>query len=84
MPLTLLNLDYNRHQFCVAEAGINRIGKMTLLGKTISPDIAIVTLISPSHLEGLIDLGTIASEKAKLFLNSENETKVIFPEECLK
>ena len=84
VPLTLLNLDYNRHQFCVVEAGINRIGEMSLLGKTISPDIAIVTLISPSHLKGLIDLETIASEKAKLFLNSENETKVIFPEECLK
>ena len=43
VPLTLLNLDYNRHKFCVVEAGINRIGEMSLLGKTISPDIAIIT-----------------------------------------
>jgi UDP-N-acetylmuramoyl-tripeptide--D-alanyl-D-alanine ligase len=71
------------HKNCVIEAGINQIGEMSLLGKTISADVVIVTLIAPSHLEGLKNLETIASEKADLFLKSDQQTKVIFPEDCL-
>ena len=83
VPLTLLKIDDSLHKNCVIEAGINQIGEMSLLGKTISADVVIVTLIAPSHLEGLKNLETIASEKADLFLKSDQQTKVIFPEDCL-
>ena len=83
VPLTLLKIDGSLHKNCVIEAGINQIGEMSLLGKTISADVVIVTLIAPSHLEGLKNLETIASEKADLFLKSDQQTKVIFPEDCL-
>jgi UDP-N-acetylmuramoyl-tripeptide--D-alanyl-D-alanine ligase len=84
VPLTLLRIDYENHRKCVVEAGINRIGEMKILSRMISPDIVIVTLIAPSHLEGLINLDTIASEKADLFLKSDRNSTVIFPEDCLK
>mgnify|MGYP000858948521 CR=1 FL=1 len=84
VPLTLLRIDHKNHKKCVVEAGINKIGEMSLLSKMISPDIVIVTLIAPSHLQGLINLDTIAAEKSDLFLKSDRETTVIFPEDCLK
>ena len=84
VPLTLLRIDGKNHRKCVVEAGINEIGEMKILSKMISPDIVIVTLIAPSHLEGLKNLETIASEKADLFLKSDRDSTVIFPEECLK
>ena len=84
VPLTLLRIDYENHRKCVVEAGINGIGEMKILSRMISPDIVIVTLIAPSHLEGLINLDTIASEKADLFLKSDRDSTVIFPEDCLK
>ena len=84
VPLTLLRIDHKNHKRCVIEAGINKIGEMSLLSRMISPDIVIVTLIAPSHLKGLINLETIAAEKSDLFLKSNRETTVIFPEDCLK
>ena len=46
-----------------------QLGEMSmLLAKTISPTmVVIVTVIAPSHLEGLENVETIASEKADLF-----------------
>ena len=84
VPLTLLRFDSKVHKRSVVEAGINEIGEMRLLAKTISPNVVIVTVIAPSHLEGLKDVETIASEKADLFEKSEGNPLVIFPEDCLK
>ena len=84
VPLTLLRCDNNKHQFAVVEAGINQIGEMAMLAKTISPSIVLVTIIAPSHLEGLETIENIASEKADLFTKSDHTQIVIFPEDCLK
>ena len=84
VPLTLLRCDNNAHQYAVVEAGINQIGEMSRLAKTISPNLVVVTIIAPSHLEGLGTIDNIASEKADLFLKSINSNTVIFPEECLQ
>ena len=57
---------------------------MSKLANTISPNLVIVTMIGPSHLEGLGTVENIASEKADLFLTSNKTETVIFPEDCLK
>ena len=84
VPLTLLRSDNEIHNYAVIEAGINQIGEMSMLAKTISPTMVLVTIIAPSHLEGLGDVDKIASEKAKLFLDSDKTQTVFFPEDCLQ
>ena len=83
VPLTLLRCDNSKHKYAVVEAGINQIGEMSMLAKTISPNIVVVTIIAPSHLEGLETVDNIASEKADLFTKSDHIQTVIFPEDCL-
>jgi len=84
VPLTLLRSDNEIHNYAVVEAGINQLGEMSMLAKTISPTMVLVTIIAPSHLEGLESVEKIASEKANLFLDSEKTQTVFFPEDCLK
>ena len=84
VPLTLLRSDNEIHNYAVVEAGINQLGEMSMLAKTISPTMVLVTIIAPSHLEGLESVEKIASEKANLFLDSDKTQTVFFPEDCLK
>ena len=84
VPLTLLRSDNKIHNYAVVEAGINQLGEMSMLAKTISPTMVLVTVIAPSHLEGLENIEKIASEKANLFLDSDKTQTVFFPEDCLK
>ena len=83
VPLTLLALD-NSANFGVVEVGINQKGEMPALAHLLSPDMVLITMIGASHLEGLVDLQTVASEKAKIFEESKIQPKVIFHADCLK
>ena len=83
VPLTVLRMNDATHKFAVVEAGINGVGEMNMLARTISPDLVIVTLIGHSHLEGLGSVESVAREKAMLFEGSESDPLVLFPEDCL-
>ena len=83
VPLTVLRMNDATHKFAVVEAGINGVGEMNMLARTISPDLVIVTLIGHSHLEGLGSVENVAREKAMLFEGSESDPLVLFPEDCL-
>jgi len=83
VPLTLLELD-SSNDSGVIEVGINQIGEMSELASILSPNLVVITMIGLSHLEGLVDLETIASEKAKIFEDSEVVPKVVFHHECLQ
>ena len=54
VPLTLLGLDPEIHKNSVVEAGINQTKEMSILAKMISANIAIISNIGASHLEGFI------------------------------
>ena len=84
VPLTLLGMDNEIHEYAVIEAGINQVGEMSTLRDMINPNLAIVTNIGSSHLEGLISEQIIAREKSMLMGATENLELVIFPEKCLK
>lgn len=84
VPLTLLRLDHSLHRQAVVEAGINQVGEMAKLTKTISPDITLVTMVTSAHLEGLGDEKTVAREKARLIQDCETVKTAIFPEHCLR
>ena len=66
VPLTLTRLDPARHRVAVVEAGINAPGDMDPLAAMIEPDVSIITLVGPAHLEALGGLEGVAREKAKL------------------
>ncbi|MDG1139022.1 MAG: UDP-N-acetylmuramoyl-tripeptide--D-alanyl-D-alanine ligase [Opitutales bacterium] len=83
VPLTLSKLDLS-NDYGVIEVGINKIGEMSELARILSPNLVLITMIGISHLEGLVNLETIASEKAKIFEDSFVEPKVIFHHECLQ
>jgi UDP-N-acetylmuramoyl-tripeptide--D-alanyl-D-alanine ligase len=66
VALTLCRLDLERHRYAVVEAGISAPGEMATLAAMIDPDIAIVTMVGPAHLEDLGSIEAVASEKAVL------------------
>ncbi len=83
VPLTILRMNNDSHEYAVVEAGINQVGEMSMLAQTISPDLVIVTLVGHSHLEGLGSIENVAREKALLFEDSPRNPLVLFPEDCL-
>ena len=65
VPLTLLETD-GAEDYVICELGTNAPGEIANLGRICQPDIAVITSISPAHLEKLGSLERIASEKASI------------------
>jgi len=84
VPLTLCRLSSEIHKFAVVEAGINQPDEMSLLADMIRPDVTLFTSINHSHLQGLGNVETVAREKAKLWLDSEQCNLAIFPDSVLE
>jgi len=84
VPLTLCGLDPVAHRFGVIEAGISERGEMAELAKMIQPDIAIITLIAPAHLEKLGSVEGVAHEKARLAQAVRPGGWVVMPASCLE
>jgi UDP-N-acetylmuramoyl-tripeptide--D-alanyl-D-alanine ligase len=66
VPLMLLRVEPARHRFAVIEAGMSVPGELAVSAAVIRPDLAIVTAVSPVHLEGVGTLAAVAREKAEL------------------
>ncbi len=84
VPLTLLSLDEQKHNFGVVEAGINMKGEMRQLSDMIDAEIGIVTMIGHAHLELLGGLQQVAEEKVQLLLGGRQKHALVFPHSCLK
>jgi len=65
-PMTLLQLDA-RHEAAVIELGTSAPGEVARLAAIAAPDIAIVTLASAEHLEGLGTLEAVADEETAVW-----------------
>ena len=82
LPLTLFHLDAS-HQAAVLEMGANHVGDIALLAALARPQIGVITLCAPSHLEGFGSIEGVARTKGELFaalgpdgtaiLNNEDE-----------
>lgn len=81
VPLTLTRLDPAIHRHAVIEAGISEEGEMAPLASMIEPDIGIITLVAPAHLEALGSLANVAREKARLLSAAG---VAIFNKSCLE
>lgn len=65
VPMTLLSVPPDC-DIAIVECGISEPGEMQRLGRTVTPDIAILTRLGSGHAAGLGGIRGIAAEKATL------------------
>ncbi len=65
LPLTLLRLQ-PEHRFAVLELGMSAAGELRELSRIARPDVAIITMVAPVHLEFFPSLDAIAEAKAEI------------------
>jgi len=65
VPLTLLNLR-PEHEVAVIEMGMYQRGEIALFASLAQPQIGVVTMVAPVHLERLGNIENIALAKAEL------------------
>ncbi|MFH1497887.1 MAG: UDP-N-acetylmuramoyl-tripeptide--D-alanyl-D-alanine ligase [Verrucomicrobiota bacterium] len=82
VPLTLTKIDPDAHRFAVIEAGISEPGEMAPLADMILPDVSIVTLVAPAHIEALGSVEGVAAEKARLPAATRAGGIAVFPRQC--
>lgn len=66
VPLTMLRLT-GQHQYAVLELGANHQGEIAYTTSLAKPDVAIITNVAPSHLEGFGDVYGVARAKGEIF-----------------
>ena len=65
LPLSLFTMPA-KTKYAVFEMGISVPGEMTRLAEILSPDLAIITNVGPTHLETLGTVENVAKEKFSL------------------
>jgi UDP-N-acetylmuramoyl-tripeptide--D-alanyl-D-alanine ligase len=65
VPLTLLGLS-PLHQAAVLELGMNAFGEIAALAQLARPQIGVITMIAPAHLEGVGSLEGVQKAKGEL------------------
>jgi len=91
VPLTLL-AAHSDDQFVVCELGTNAPGEIGRLAAIARPTVGIVTLVAPTHLQGLKSIEGVADEKAALvdaippdgvaILNADDERVAAMADRC--
>lgn len=66
VPLTLARMPRDT-DFAVIEIGMNHPGEIAPLAKMARPNVAIITIVAPAHLEAFVSVEDIAREKAAIF-----------------
>ena len=65
LPLTLLRLT-GEHTAAVLELGMSAAGELRRLSALARPDVAIITMVAPVHLEFFASVDEIAAAKAEI------------------
>lgn len=65
LPLTLLGLT-GRHERAVLEMGMYQVGEIAALARIAQPQVGVVTIIAPVHLERVGSLERIVQAKTEL------------------
>jgi UDP-N-acetylmuramoyl-tripeptide--D-alanyl-D-alanine ligase len=76
VPLTLLQINAE-HRFAVIEMGANAPGEIAYTSAITRPDIAHITNIAPTHIEGFGSLEGVARAKAELWSGLKEQGKAI-------
>jgi len=73
----LLIKDKNYPEILILEMGADKPGDISYLNTIIKPDIAILTEVSPAHLEKFDNLDNILKEKLQIFNTGDSNQKAI-------
>jgi UDP-N-acetylmuramoyl-tripeptide--D-alanyl-D-alanine ligase len=65
LPLTLLRLR-PQHRYAVLELGMSAAGELRALSALARPQVAVITLVAPVHLEFFASVDEIAAAKAEI------------------
>lgn len=70
VPKTLLQMG-PEHEVAVIEIGTNAPGEIERLTRMLTPQMAVLTAVGPSHLEGLKSIEGVKAEKLKVLAHLE-------------
>lgn len=65
VPMSIFGIEPD-HDFAVLEVATNAPGEIANLSRIAQPDIAVITGIAPSHLEGLKSIEGVCEEKSAI------------------
>ena len=65
-PLSVLSLNHT-HSHAVFELGANHRGEIGMLSDIVKPDLSLITIIAPAHLEGFGTIEGVADTKGEIF-----------------
>ena len=81
VPMTLFGLSAE-HRYAVVEMGTNQPGEIARLAEIVRPDVAMVTLVSAAHTEGLGGVEGVLREKASIFVGlPEGGTAIVYADD---
>ncbi|MGR3319881.1 MAG: UDP-N-acetylmuramoyl-tripeptide--D-alanyl-D-alanine ligase [Candidatus Anammoxibacter sp.] len=72
VPLTIFDLSC-RDKFGIVEVGANAFGEIKRLSEIASPDVAVITNIGETHLEGLNNVDGVKRAKAEILQNIKDD-----------
>ena len=79
---TILSAPKNT-EIIIAELGMNHLGEISLMSKTLKPDISVITNIGTSHIGNLGSRELIASAKLEIIDGMENPCLIVPHDEPL-
>lgn len=77
LPLSILQLDESHH-YAVFELGANHIGEIAKLSAMAQPDVALITLVAPAHLEGFGSIEGVYQAKSEIFAALDDDGVMIY------
>lgn len=80
VPLTMLRLT-EQHDYAVLELGANHQGEIAYTTTLAKPDVAMITNVAASHLEGFGDLYGVARAKGEIFNAITEQGLAIIPQD---
>ena len=66
VPQTLFQLD-RTHRYAVVEMGASQLGDIATLAAMAEPDVGVITLCAPAHLEGFGTIEQVARTKGEMY-----------------
>jgi UDP-N-acetylmuramoyl-tripeptide--D-alanyl-D-alanine ligase len=76
LPLQLLRLE-PEHDLAVVELGMSHLGEIAALAQLAQPNVGVVTLVAPVHLEFFDSIRDIARAKYELIENLQNGSTAV-------
>ena len=80
LPLSILSFEEG-YRYWVTEIGINHIGEMEGMTRSVCPDLAILTNVGTAHIGHFGDFSTLLYEKAKIASNLSSTGLLLAPAE---